>query len=256
MMISAAVLFIVIAVVLNGQLISGYVIKRSNCRGKCSRPFFTKLSLADTDILDDSSSSLFSDSGPGHIKSAPLSTAERSRLDLAKIVVSVAITALTLKMKTDSFAQKFAQLLGSDEESSGIVEFPCGIKYQDVKEGAAGIPSAGSLTEMELKIFYNGMEIENFNAENWNESGQQLVGKQGHRVAFRYGQYNKIFDQLGLSGLNYAVNDVDTVLTSNRFARGGTRSITLPAQHAFGDRGLYPYIPAGATVRLEVQLLP
>ena len=110
--------------------------------------------------------------GPGHVGSQPMSTAAEARIELAKIIVSMAITALTVKIKleqmsnalsgvvppTDTAAALAAPAL-SEATNKGVLA--SGIVFQDVIAGTGPALSTGDPVWMEAEVVFNSLPIRN-----------------------------------------------------------------------------------------------
>lgn len=178
---------------------------------------------------------------PGHTSASPISIGQQSRLEMVKIVVALSIAVLTWRINSENFwntllKKENSNLIKSENES--VQDIPgTGILIEDVIVEKSQAPlNDGDTVVYDIKLFYNGLRIKSFN------NGNSLI-------PVKYGKSSAIFDDLSLSGLN-----VERVIDNMTY--GSRRKILLPSKYAFGDRGYMPYIPADASVMVDIILLP
>jgi FKBP-type peptidyl-prolyl cis-trans isomerase len=116
----------------------------------------------------------------------------------------------------------------SDAATSQEVTTPSGLKYQDVKEGAGDVATAGK----NVSVHYTG----------WLTNGTKFDSSKDRGQPFEFplggGRVIRGWDE-GVQGMKV----------------GGTRKLTIPPELGYGARGAGGVIPPNAALVFEVELL-
>jgi FKBP-type peptidyl-prolyl cis-trans isomerase FkpA len=116
----------------------------------------------------------------------------------------------------------------SDAATSQEVTTPSGLKYQDVKEGAGDVATAGK----NVSVHYTG----------WLTNGTKFDSSKDRGQPFEFplggGRVIRGWDE-GVQGMKV----------------GGVRKLTIPPELGYGARGAGGVIPPNATLVFEVELL-
>eukprot|EP01036_Dinobryon_divergens_P028649 gene28649-37630_t len=202
------------------------------------------------------SADLFPD-GPGHTRKMPLSIADNSRMELAKIVVSTAILLLTFKIRFDDLLNSYGlQKDKKDEIERGMTVYSDGLRLEDLVMGTDE-PSEGDKVVLNSKVFFSGLQIKAFNG---GETIHNVIYGDRDSMTSAFGQLNFVRnDDKAISVQEKedgTVLDVGTVMDRilGGLKMGGRRRIFLPAELAFSSRGLAPYVPPDTPVVLELSL--
>jgi FKBP-type peptidyl-prolyl cis-trans isomerase len=167
--------------------------------------------------------------GPGETNALPISTAEYSQIETAKLVVSAAIFALSLQLNIENALNEIKRLTGANENSDG---YPQGVQYREINVGTGPKLVPQDDFEIELNVFYNGMELPRKNG---------LTGYRLTSSALSSGEYPSGIIREGLKGIRL----------------GGRRNISIPASSII-DSVIVPDkndIPSDATIVLDIRLL-
>jgi FKBP-type peptidyl-prolyl cis-trans isomerase FkpA len=116
----------------------------------------------------------------------------------------------------------------SDAATSQEVTTPSGLKYQDVKEGAGDVATAGK----NVSVHYTGWLINGTKFDSSKDRGQPFEFPLGG------GRVIRGWDE-GVQGMKV----------------GGVRKLTIPPELGYGARGAGGVIPPNATLVYEVELL-
>ena len=171
------------------------------------------------------------DLGPGYSPSFPTSTSDAGRLELGRLVLSMAVIWLTIKVQVQAvldktWLSKKADQLWSDAGSQNpIVAVSEGLQYQDLQPGST-VTRSGDLVVLSMRVFYNGLELA-------DEASSYL---------FRYnaGIQETLSELLPthLSGIAKAVESLKI---------GGVRQVAITC-----PSGIKPYVPPGGIVLCKV----
>jgi hypothetical protein len=194
----------------------------------------------------------------------PTSTADRSRIELAKLVVSTAVLWLTINVKVKDFWDKLK--LGKGDQGStdaatgesGPVLMANGVQYTDYYEQSSEVyePEVGDEVVVVMKLFFNGLQVnkgkatetlsftclegESSSRASSSDSSSSSSSSSSRRyvAAERPAEGTPVGLTSALSGMKY----------------GMKRKALLPASLAFGESGLAPYVPPGAAVLCEMTM--
>lgn len=172
---------------------------------------------------------------PGFSGSFPISTSGAARIELGRILLSMAVFWLTLKIKINEVVDKSmgsksvenASNVESISNPFAIVELEEGIKIQDRTLGST-IPNPGDIVMLETKAYHNGLEL--FDGEVFQFKFP--YGVEGPLLRAMFPPY--------LSGLAVAVGGMKL---------GGARQVALPCEDGFE-----PYVPKGGVILCETTL--
>jgi hypothetical protein len=196
---------------------------------------------------------------PGYVASTPISAADRSRLELAKVVVSTAVFLLSVQIKIKELTSQFNKDAAADSTSSTTTGSPMllpnGIQYTDAVPAVASaplsFPADGDEVVVVAKLFYNGLQVN----KNAPTEALAFVCRRGSVVPadatatwFEPRMTALMTDGDGrvpLTGIAAALAGL---------AYGTQRKAVLPSSLAFGSTGLPPYVPPGASVLCELTM--
>jgi FKBP-type peptidyl-prolyl cis-trans isomerase len=167
---------------------------------------------------------------------------EKEKNELAKYVLTAAIVYLSLNIKwkevlvrlglrnEDSVenTNSFYDRMWSDSRFTSY-----GVEYQDVRMGSSAV-TTDRLYVLKYKVFYNGLEV---------MSGEPTIKPLGQVDNF----------STCIEGL-IPFKDAAIVGAVVGMGVGGRRKIAVVPEKGFGDGGFPPFVPAGATVVLDVTL--
>lgn len=190
--------------------------------------------------------------GPGHIQANPISLRDSTRMQLAQVVVGLAVSYITVKMKYEEFTTKFIPALaprnsttidGNMNNDQSFIKLSNGIILQDTIVGNE-IIEVGDRVSIESSLFYNGLPVDNINGDL--AKNPLLYGS--NEVP------TKLFAMFKLGKNEGAINNGYEALKGMRM--GGKRKLLVPPAQAFGDEGLPPYVPPKAFVVFDIQITP
>jgi len=206
---------------------------------------------------------------PGHTDYKPYNLNDKTRLQYASTIVSAAIVFMTLKVRFDKWIYKWNKEeinnitnkevdlidnnnIRKDNEfninNNNIVKLSNGIIYEGIidDDNNTFTPSSSSSSSsivhilqygnhyrLLIKVYYNGYLVKNYN-----------------NIPFIYGISNNIFNQLSLHGLNE-----NGIFDNMKNYKNLKRIIILPSIYAYGDKGEKPYIPANASIKVELSVM-
>lgn len=184
----------------------------------------------------------------------PISTADRSRIELAKLVVSTAVIWLTINVKVKDLWGKLK--LGKSEQGStgepGSVLLANGIQYTDYYELSSGgydEPRIGDDVVVVMKLFFNGLQINKDKASE-TLSFSCLQGEDGSRAS----SSSSSLRYVGAGERSPEGTPVGLTSAMEGMKYGVKRKALLPANLAFGESGMAPYVPPGAAVLCEMTM--
>lgn len=143
---------------------------------------------------------------------------------------ALSLTAVTLGGSPLPAAAKGVKRI----KNAPSVKLPSGVEYQDMTLGSGATPHDGDRVAVHYSLYYNGLEV---------ESSRDSSGLAARPYGFNWGTEKGTGSickgvQLGMEGMQI----------------GGRRKITVPADLAFGKKGLPPFIPGDATVLFDVSI--
>jgi hypothetical protein len=220
---------------------------------------------------------------PGHIKQLPYTLNDKTRLQYASIVVSTAIVFMTLKVRYDTWIDKWNNntrskdmdnnynyydqsmmrddnQINTNTDDDKIVKLSnTGIIYEDTiiidKDDNDRTTTPTTSTTTNTKVLDYGRQYDLSIKVYYNG----LLVNNYINITFIYGMKNTIFNKLSLSGLNeIGVFDgmkVNSKNKNNNYQGNSKRIVILPAKYAYGDQGLLPYVPAKAAVKVELSIM-
>lgn len=115
---------------------------------------------------------------------------------------------------------------------NNIITMPSGVQYEDHVVGSGETPSKGQM----VTVHYTGWLYENGAKGKKFDSSRD----RGQPFAFKLGV------QQVISGWDQGVATMQV---------GGQRTLIIPAEHGYGQRGAGGVIPPGATLIFDVELL-
>eukprot|EP00903_Cladosiphon_okamuranus_P021000 g19292.t1 len=115
-----------------------------------------------------------------------------------------------------------------------VVTLEDGAQYQEMTIGDGPSPKDGDRVAVHYSLFYKGLEV---------ESSRDSQGLAARPLGYTCGTIN---------GPGSVPPGLDEVVKGMRV--GGRRKLTLPPELAFGKAGRPPFIPADATVQMDVSL--
>lgn len=232
--------------------------------------------LYDTKAVSSSSSSsnneineelyvAFEGNSPGEVRALPVSHSDRSRRELAKVVVSCAILWLTVTLKVQELYNQYGKGKDSSKtltsgdgleetatleaatisaaiasvDEQGMIELSNGIKYQDILIGdnMANRVDNKSIYTLKLRLLYHGVEI--LQDGDIVKEYQLVLNSQSNQL-----RYNTV--SLPVKGLYQSIDGLTI---------GGVRKIILPSKEAFGSSGYPPFIPADTAVMYIAEIV-
>jgi peptidylprolyl isomerase len=116
--------------------------------------------------------------------------------------------------------------------TNDIITMPSGVKYEDHVVGTGATPNKGQM----VTVHYTGWLDEN------GTKGKKFDSSHDRSQPFTF----KIGVQQVISGWDLGVATMQV---------GGKRTLTIPAEHGYGQRGAGSVIPPGATLIFDVELL-
>lgn len=204
-------------------------------------------------VLSSRASSYFEKfEGPGHVTTNPISLRDSSRVQLAKVVVGLAVSYITLKVKYEAFTSSVIPALaprnstaisGNMRSDQSFVKLSNGITMQDTVVGNEMI-EVGDRVSIETTLFYNGLPVESVNSDL---AATPLLFGSDELVS-------KVFGAFYVGRNELAVSSGYEILKGMRL--GGKRKLLLPSALAFGDKGFPPYVPPNAFVVYDIQMKP
>lgn len=163
--------------------------------------------------------------GPGYTNEVPLTLAETSRMDMARIVLSATILYLTYSTKFKGFYQKYVDPVSKDR----FTQLDNGVKYRDISQGPGALCTGDKIT-VEAGIFYNGLEVQKC-------------------ADFSFDYTENSFEAIIRSYLPFP--EISSSLVG--MTVGSHRQVIIPPELAYGDKGLPPFVPSNAAVTLDVK---
>ncbi len=115
---------------------------------------------------------------------------------------------------------------------SNIITMPSGVKYEDHVVGAGATPNKGQM----VTVHYTGWLDEN------GTKGKKFNSSRDRGQPFTF----KIGVQQVIAGWDLGVATMQV---------GGQRTLIIPAEHGYGQRGAGGVIPPGATLIFDVELI-
>ena len=115
---------------------------------------------------------------------------------------------------------------------SNLTTLPSGIKYEDHVVGTGDLPQKGQM----VTVHYTGWLDDN------GKKGKKFDSSRDRGEAFTF----KLGVGQVISGWDLGVATMQV---------GGQRTLVLPAEHGYGQRGAGSVIPPGATLIFDVELL-
>ena len=115
---------------------------------------------------------------------------------------------------------------------TNIITMPSGVKYEDHVVGTGAAPNKGQM----VTVHYTGWLDEN------GTKGKKFDSSRDRGQPFTF----KIGVQQVISGWDLGVATMQV---------GGQRTLIIPAEHGYGQRGAGGVIPPGATLIFDVELL-
>jgi peptidylprolyl isomerase len=115
---------------------------------------------------------------------------------------------------------------------TNIITMPSGVKYEDHVTGVGGYPQTGQT----VTVHYTGWLDHN------GEKGKKFDSSRDRGQPFSF----KLGVQQVISGWDQGVSTMQV---------GGQRTLIIPAEHGYGQRGAGGLIPPGATLIFDVELL-
>ena len=187
---------------------------------------------------------------PGYSSSTPISAADRSRLELAKVVVSTAVFLLSVQMKVKELTAKLKNDKDATSAVNGPALLPNGIQYTDMMSSsvAPAFPADGDEVVVVAKLFYNGLQV------NKNTPAEALAFVCHRGSVVPADATSTWFEPVLMSAIDAGgrvpVTGIAAALSG--MAYGTVRKAVLPSSLAFGATGLPPYVPPGASVLYEL----
>ena len=205
-------------------------------------------------------------SSPGWTASMPTSTADRSRIELAKLVVSTAVLLLTINVKVNDLWDKLK--LGKSNQvsltgESGPVLLASGVQYTDYYEQSSDVyeePQVGDEVVVVMKLFFNGLQVNKDQATETlsftclgdeNSSNESSSSGSSSSSSSSSGGSNRRFVAAARQPDGTPVG-ITSALSGMKY--GVKRKALLPANLAFGEGGWAPYVPPGAAVLCEMTM--
>jgi len=115
---------------------------------------------------------------------------------------------------------------------NNITTLPSGIKYEDHVVGSGETPKKGQM----VTVHYTGW------LDDDGAKGKKFDSSRDRNQPFTF----KLGVQQVISGWDIGVSTMQV---------GGQRTLTIPAEHGYGQRGAGGVIPPGATLIFDVELL-
>ena len=115
---------------------------------------------------------------------------------------------------------------------ANIITLPSGIKYEDHVVGTGETPKKGQM----VTVHYTGWLDDN------GQKGRKFDSSRDRGEPFTF----KLGVGQVISGWDIGVSTMQA---------GGQRTLTLPAEHGYGQRGAGSVIPPGATLVFDVELI-
>lgn len=115
---------------------------------------------------------------------------------------------------------------------SKLTTLPSGIQYEDHVVGTGDHPKTGQM----VTVHYTGW------LDNNGEKGKKFDSSRDRNEAFTF----KLGVGQVISGWDIGVSTMQV---------GGQRTLVLPAEHGYGQRGAGSVIPPGATLIFDVELI-
>ncbi len=115
---------------------------------------------------------------------------------------------------------------------TNIVTLPSGVKYEDHVAGTGEMPKTGQMVTVHYTGWLNENGAKGRKFDSSRDRGQPFTFKLG------VGQV--------ISGWDIGVSTMQV---------GGQRTLVLPPEHGYGQRGAGSVIPPGATLIFDVELI-